>query len=290
MKVLLTGAGGLLASAIVREFTKSAEIYAVSRRDLDIADEASALRLVESITPDVIINCAAYNLVDRAETDRDVALRTNAAGPRVLMRASVAVGAILVHYGTDFVFDGDSDRPYVETDATNPRGVYAWSKMLGEWFALESPRAYVLRTESLFGLPNEDGSRQGSLDFLIGKILGGGAVPVFVDRTITPAYTTDLARATRALVEDGAAFGVYHGVNSGAVSWVDIASEAARLLGKPLNLEALTLESANLAAPRPRYSALSNEKLRAIGIDMPSWQDALGRFFAERTGRTPPTG
>ena len=283
MRVLLTGAGGLLAAAIAREFAQSAQVHGVSRRHLDVTDETAVLDLVRSFNPQVIINCAAYNLVDRAEIERDTALRVNAAGPRALMRASVAVGAILVHYGTDFVFDGTSNRPYLETDPVNPRGVYAWSKMLGEWFALEGPRTYVLRTESLFGIPGEAGARQGSLDFLISKILACGPVPVFVDRTVSPAFTADIAHATRTLIASGAAYGVYHCVNAGAVSWVDVATEAARLLNRPLTVEPITLESANLPAPRPRYSALSTDKLGAAGIVMPSWRDALARFFSERT-------
>ena len=170
-----------------------------------------------------------------------------------------------MHYGTDFVFDGESDRPYVEDDRPNPRSAYGVSKLLGEWFALDHPRAYVLRVESLFGEPGPDGSRQGSLKGILVRLRAGEPLPVFVDRTVSPGYTTDIAAATRALVERGAPPGVYHCVNAGATSWADIAAEAARLLGVPIDMKPITLESVALPARRPKYSALSNGQARRGG-------------------------
>ena len=105
-------------------------------------------------------------------------------------------------------------------------------------------------------------------------------MPVFVDRTVSPSYTTDVARATRVLLESGAPPGLYHCVNSGAATWAEIAGEAARLLGQPLQMKPITLESAALKAPRPRYCALANDRLAAAGIAMPDWRDALARYLA----------
>ena len=133
----------------------------------------------------------------------------------------------------------------------------------------------MLRVESLFGEPGPDGSRQGSLKGILVRLRAGEPLPVFVDRTVSPGYTTDIAAATRALVDGGAPPGLYHCVNSGATSWADIAAEAARLLGVPIDMKPITLESVALPARRPKYSALSNAKLAAAGIAMPTWQDAL---------------
>ncbi len=190
------------------------------------------------------------------------------------------VGATLVHYSTDFVFDGETDRPYTEEDRPNPRGLYAASKLLGDWFARDAPRAYVLRVESLFGDPGPAGGRRGSLAAIVDRIRSGAEVPVFVDRTVSPGYTADIAAATRALVEGSVPPGLYNCVNAGAASWAEIAEEAARLVGCPLRMKPLTLESAALTAPRPRYCALSPAKLAAAGIVMPPWQDALGRYLS----------
>ncbi len=279
MRVLITGARGLLGAAIAREFTRLAEVHAFARQDLDVTDETAVTNAVARVNPDLLVNCAAYNNVDGAEQEPDAALRVNAFGVLTLARAAVRHGATLVHYSTDFVFDGETDRPYTEEDRPNPRGLYAASKLLGDWFARDAPRAYVLRVESLFGDPGPDGGRRGSLASIVDRIRSGAEVPVFVDRTVSPGYTADIAAATRALVEGSVPPGLYHCVNAGAASWAEIAEEAARLVGRPLRMKPLTLESAALTAPRPRYCALSPAKLAAAGIVMPPWQDALGRYL-----------
>ena len=151
MKILVTGSAGQLASAIVREFWGVADVLALSRAQLDIADSRAVSDRVRAEKPDVIVNCAAYNDVDGAEGEPAASLTANAFGVRTLGRAAGEIGASFVHYSTDFVFDGRASRPYSEEDAPNPLGVYASSKLIGEWFALEVPRALVLRVESLFG-------------------------------------------------------------------------------------------------------------------------------------------
>lgn len=281
MRVLVTGAGGLLAAAIVREFEAAGgTLVALRRADLDITRPEQVQKAIAGARPDLVVNCAAFNDVDGAEADAAAALRLNAFAVRSLASSARHAGARLVHYSTDFVFDGEETRPYVEDDPPNPRSAYGASKLLGEWFALEHPDAYVLRVEALFGEPGPGGSRTGSLRAIVTGIRAGEPTPVFVDRTITPGYTTDIAAATRALVMRRAAPGLYHCVNSGPTTWADVAAEAARLLGAPLQMKPITLESVSLPAPRPKFSALANARLAAAGISMPTWQDALARHLA----------
>lgn len=279
MRVVVTGARGRLGSDIVREFSTDCDVRPLDRQALDLTDYHAVEQRLHEMHPDVIINCAAFNDVDGAQDRVVEALGVNAFAVLALSRAAQAVGCRLIHYSTDFVFDGESDRPYTEADSPSPRSSYGLSKLLGEWFALEGTRAHILRVESLFGHVTE---RRGSLDGILSNVLEEQEVPVFVDRTVSPSYTVDVAKATRALIERDVPRGVYHCVNSGAVTWKQIAEEVARLLGRPLRIKPLTLESARLKAPRPRYCALSNAKLAAAGIRMPGWEDALARYLESR--------
>ena len=281
MRIMITGAGGLLAAAVIREFEAAGDTtIPLRRKDLDITRPEAVAQAIGAARPDLVVNCAAFNDVDGAEGDATGALALNAFAVRSLARAARRTGSGFVHYGTDFVFDGDQNRPYAEDDPPNPRSTYAASKLLGEWFALEHPGAFVLRVESLFGEPGPGGSRTGSLRGILARIRAGEPTPVFVDRTVTPGYTTDIAAATRALVQRGAPPGIYHCVNSGPTTWAEIAAETARLLELPLRMVPITLDSVALRARRPKFSALSNGKLAAAGIAMPPWQDALKRHLA----------
>ena len=278
MRVLLTGSRGLLGAAIQREFQADA-VVALDRRTLDITDDRAVSTAIADARPDVVVNCAAYNNVDRAEDEPVAALNTNAFGLHSVGRAASDAGAVLVHFSSDFVFDGETERPYTEADEPNPRSVYAASKLLGEWFALACPRAYVLRVESLFGQHGREGTRRGSVASIVNGILEGAEVPVFVDRVVSPTYTTDVARAVRGLVESRAPAGLYHCVNTGHATWKEIAERVACLLDRPLRVRPLTLATAGLRARRPRYCALSNVKLAAAGFEMRTWEAAIEAFL-----------
>jgi len=288
MRVLVVGAAGHLGSAVASYFAASADVTATRRADLDITDHRAVEATILRLRPDAVINCAAYTAVDRAEDEPMEALDVNAFAVRVLASAARSVGAAFVHYSTDFVFDGTGDRPYTEDDRPNPRSTYACSKLIGEWFARDAGRHYVVRVESVFGAPAAaETARRTSVDRIVDGILSGRAVPVFVDRTVSPSYGFDVAAATRALLERQAPPGLYHCVSSGACTWEELAIEVGRQLGLVPRLERLRLEDAKLRAERPRYCALSNARLAAAGAAMPRWQDAIGRYLATR--RPPPS-
>ena len=274
--VLVTGARGQLAGAIVDEYKNDARVCAYARQDLDISDFDAVMARVEADRPDAIINCAAYNNVDLAEDEPDKALNANAFGVRVLARAAQRSGATLVHYSTDFVFDGRAGRPYVEEDPPNPQSVYAQSKLLGEWFALEAPRAFVLRVESLFGGPNA----KSSIDRIAQAVGEGREAKVFRDRVVSPSYVVDVASATRALLERGEP-GLYHCVGTGHANWYEVGLEIARVMGKEreARLQPVSVADVSLRAARPQFAALANAKLSRV-VPVPTWQDALRRYLA----------
>jgi dTDP-4-dehydrorhamnose reductase len=280
MRVAVVGSRGQLGAAIVHEFAPDHEVIALDRASLDVTAFADVERALERIAPELVVNCAAYNAVDAAE-DRPVdALQVNALAVRSLARASRAAGAKLVHYGSDFVFDGAATEPYSETDAPNPKSVYAASKLLGEWFAADAPCAYVLRVESLFGGAPGGPAPRGSVAAIVDALRAGRPVRVFSDRTVSPTYIPDAARATRELIERNAAPGLYHCVSSGCCTWLEFAREAARTLGVGPQLEAVKMADVPMRAVRPLYCALSNAKLAAAGIELRSWQAALADYLA----------
>ena len=268
MKVMIVGAAGQLGAAVVHEWSAHADVIGLARGDLDITDRAAVLARAASDAPDVIVNCVAYNQVDAAEDDPVGALRVNMLGVQALAGAAADAGAVFVHYSTDFVFDGLTDRPYTEADQPNPRSVYGVSKRLGEWMAADAPRHYVLRVESLFGrAPN--GASRGSATSICARIAAGETVPVFVDRTVSPTHVMDAAAATRAIVERALPYGLYHCVNSGCCTWKEFAETAARFLGRQPRLQPVLFDSVTLRAPRPKYCALSNAKLASLGVGLP---------------------
>jgi dTDP-4-dehydrorhamnose reductase len=280
MRVAVIGAQGQLGAAIVHEFSPFHRVTPLAHGDLDIADEEAVAATLGRLRPEAIINCAAFNDVDGSEARPVDALNVNAFGVRALAAAAAAVGAILVHYSSDFVFDGRTTSPYREDDRPNPRSVYAASKLLGEWFAGDAPRAYVLRVESLFGRAPGGRPAKGSVAGIYQKLKAGAEVRVFADRTVSPTYVADGASATRRLLDAGAPAGVYHCVNSGHCTWLEFATELARQLQVEPRIVAIRMADMPLRAERPQYCALANEKLRAVGIGMPMWQDALTRYVA----------
>jgi dTDP-4-dehydrorhamnose reductase len=283
-RLLLTGVRGQLGAAVASGFGDW-DVVAHTSASLDITDAAAVAAAVTAAQPGVVINCAAYNDVDGAEDRPALALALNAFAVRSLARAAEACGATLVHYSSDFVFDGEArTEPYREEDPPSPRSNYAASKLLGEWFALDAPRAFVLRVESLFGTPDGWSGRRGSLEMIARGLQRGDEVPVFGDRIVSPSYIHDIAAATRHLVESGAAPGLYHCANSGMATWETIARELAALIGVEPKLRVTSSDMVRFRASRPRFSALSSARLARAGFAMPEWRDALVRWLASRGG------
>ena len=286
MRTVVVGSQGQLGTAIVHDFSSGHDVVALDRAALDVTRPDDVSALMARLRPDVIINCAAYNAVDAAEEHPIEALEANAFAVRSLARASRAANAALVHYSTDFVFDGTAATPSTESDRPNPRSTYAASTLLGEWFAEDALRPYVLRVESLFGRAPGGRPAKGSVESIVENLLAGRSQKVFADRTITPTSVIDAAHATRELLERQAPAGVYHCVNSGACTWVDLAREAARLLSVEARVEEVRMADVKLRAARPLFCVLSNAKLAAAGVVMPPWQDALARYLESRVANT----
>lgn len=282
MTVVVVGAAGMLGAVTVREWRNHGhDVIALTRSELNVTNAQDVRDVLVALAPDIVINCTAYNRVDDAEDDPSTALAVNTWAVRSMARAAGEAGAVFVHYSTDFVFDGVTDRPYAETDTPNPQSAYGMSKLLGEWFASDAGRHYILRVESLFG----GSASRSTIDRMLDAMRAGREVQAFSDRIVSPSHVDDVARATRHLVTADAPVGVYHCVNSGYASWLEVAQSLRDLAGIPhAEIRGTRAGDVGLKARRPQFAALSNTKLIETSVPMPWWREALSRHLGA-TGR-----
>lgn len=290
-RVLVAGANGQLARALMTAAPAGTECIGVTRADLDITDGNAVVATIERLRPNAVINGAAYNLVDKAESEgmRD-ALEINALGVACLGKSCRDAEIPLVHFSTDFVFDGEKRTPYTEDDATRPLSVYGASKLAGENIALAaSPRNFAIRVCRLFGPSTAEGagsSKKPSGNFPLLMLRLGQerqSVRVVNDQVGTPSYTPDLAPAVWQLL-NGAEGGLFQLCNAGEVSFADYARTIFRLANIECEVIGLSSEEYGAPARRPKYSTLSNEKAHALGVTpLRHWQDALAEFIRQVT-------
>jgi len=272
MKVLITGAKGMLGQDMVAEFQRrDYEVHAADHKILDITDIQAVRAAITALKPDIVVNCAAYTDVDKAESEPEIAMRVNGLGPRNLALACEATGAVLLHISTDYVFDGEKEGPYEIWDTPNPINVYGKSKLWGENYVRSlMHRYFIVRTSWLFG--------KGGRNFVTTMLelaKRGGPIRVVNDQRGCPTYTVDLARACADLVESGC-FGVYHVTNQGATTWYEFAREIFRCAGIQVDLEAVTSDQFPRPAKRPKNSELYSFPLREIlEWEIRNWRQGL---------------
>lgn len=276
MTVLVIGAAGQLGQAMVTRLRRTHQVTAWGRADVDLRNHRAVREAIARLAPEAVVNCAGYNNVDQAEDEQLLAFDVNAMVVGTLARAAAAAGAVFIHYSTDFVFAGTATAAYTEEDLPEPRSVYAQSKLVGEWLAADAPQHYVLRVESLFGGP----LRRSSIDRIVDAVRTGNRAPVFVDRVVSPSFVTDVAEASAFILETRPARGVYHCVNTGHATWMDVGRAIVTTLGGPDSaLKPVSVNDVQLRAPRPQFAALNNQKLARAGFAMPTWQDAIARYL-----------
>jgi dTDP-4-dehydrorhamnose reductase len=277
-RALITGAGGLLGKEIARVFRGGGfEVLETDLADLDVTDPAACRKAVSSARPGVVVHCAAYTAVDRAESEEKAAFAVNEGGTRNIAAACRESGAVVVTFGSDYVFDGKLDRPYREDDAVHPLSVYGKSKLAAEASLREAgPDHLLVRTQWLYGPGGKN-----FIGTILDKARKGDALKVASDQTGCPTFTWDLAAATLRLVEAGAR-GTVHFSNEGETNWFELARFAIdreRLSGVTL-LPAATRDLP-YPAPRPAYSVLSKEKYRGITGKSPRpWDVAVDEFLS----------
>jgi dTDP-4-dehydrorhamnose reductase len=282
--ILLTGASGQVGWELRRTLAALGDVVAPSRAELDLARPDSLREVVRALAPALIVNPAAYTGVDAAEREPDLARAINAAAPGVLAEEAAHLGAPLVHFSTDYVFDGAKRTPYDEEDTPNPLSAYGESKLAGERLARERcTRAMVIRVAALFGIARSAG--KGGTNFvetMLRAAAAGRPLRVVVDQTTGPSYTVHVARSVWRLVA-GAPAGTYHVTAHGQTTWYDFAREIFRREGLTPALTGVSAAEFGAPAKRPAYSVLGHRALRALGHpEPPAWMDGLDAYLAER--------
>jgi len=292
MRILLTGAKGQLGFESMRSLAVLGEVIAVDRDSCDLTNESTLRKVIHDCRPDVIVNAAAYTAVDRAESEAQIALLVNARAPSILAEEADAIGALLVHYSTDYVFDGTSTEAYTEADAPNPINVYGASKWQGETAVAAKRRHLILRTSWVLGAHGANFAKT-----MLRLARERSTLNVVADQFGTPTSAALLADATAHVIrryqaendrQNAFPFGTYHLVASGETNWCDYArfviAEAQRLgqtfKAGPDAIRAITTSDYPTPARRPANSRMSNSKFfETFGLRLPPWQDGVGHIL-----------
>lgn len=283
MRIAVLGAHGQLGRDIVPRL--AGEVVVLTRADADLADPASVRAKLTALKPDVVVNCAAYNFVDKAEAEPDAAFRVNADGVRHLADVCRESGAYLVHVSTDYVFGLEEARakPLTETDPPGPVSAYGLSKLTGEyWARMRCPNGLVVRTCGLYGVWGSGGKGGNFVETMLRVAGQGKPLRVVADQRCGPTYTADLADALVTLIGKRVT-GLVHATSAGDCSWHEFAAEIFRQSGVTADLTAISSAEFGAPARRPGYSVLACDRLTGAGVAMRPWKDALAAYLRERT-------
>jgi dTDP-4-dehydrorhamnose reductase len=276
MKVLVTGAGGMLGRDVVLAAANAGhQVDALTHTDLDVTDPKRVSERFEWERPDAVINCAAWTDVDGAEAAEAEAMGVNGTGAGHVSAAAAQVGATVVYVSSDYIFDGSKGTPYVEVDEPAPLSAYGRTKLAGEEAtAAASPRHFVVRSSWLFGIGGGN-----FVETMLQLATDHGEVLVVRDQVASPTYTWHLASGLVRLIE-GSAWGIHHMAAAGECSWYEFAREIFDQAKVECRVLSATTEMLGRPAPRPPYSALATQREHAILL--PSWRDGLAGYLAQR--------
>lgn len=278
MKVLVTGYNGQLGYDVVREGEKQGfEMVGTTSSDLDITDEQAVKKYVQISKPDAIIHCAAYTAVDKAEDDREACWNVNVAGTRYLATAAHQLDAKFIYISTDYVFDGQGDAPFKETDSPKPIGYYGQTKFEGENIVKQLlDEWFIVRISWVFGINGNN-----FIKTMLRLSETRNQLNVVNDQYGSPTYTADLANLLIQMVQTNK-YGIYHASNEGFCNWAEFARGVFKQAGKNVEVQGISTEEYPTRAVRPKNSRMSKQKLVDAGFEaLPDWQDAVARYLKE---------
>ena len=282
MRVLLIGYRGQLGSDLQTVFAAD-DLVLATQEQMRVEDPTQVDAMIGQVRPDLILNCAAFHRVDDCEEFAERAFEVNVFGVRNLAVAAARADATLVHFSTDYVFDGPRRTPYTETDLPCPKCLYGVSKLAGE-FLLQSmwPKHFLFRVSGLYGYAGSREKGTNFVEMMIGLARQGKPIRVVDDQVLTPTSTMDVARTVHFLAGTDC-YGLYHLTNAGECSWYEFAKAIFEYAGLRPDLTPVTSDAFPTRARRPNYSVLDNQHLRNAGFsDVPHWREALQRYIAGR--------
>jgi dTDP-4-dehydrorhamnose reductase len=282
MKIVLIGANGQLGSDLKR-ILDSANLVCLTHQDIEVTDYEKVSRVIKSHSPDILINTSAYHKVDECEGNPERSFQVNALGVRNLALTCKECGSTLVHFSTDYIFNGRKKEPYIEEDIPNPLNVYGISKLAGEYFAKYIlDRYFLIRTSGLFGIAGARGKGGNFIETMLKLADQKKEIKVVEDQVFSPTYTLDLARKIKELIST-TSYGTYHITNRGCCSWYEFAEKIFQLSGIEVNLKKTRSREFAAPADRPKYSVLGNYNLEKMGRDdLQTWNEALEDYLERR--------
>jgi dTDP-4-dehydrorhamnose reductase len=281
-RALITGGAGQLATDL-RQALGSGDVVSLDHRALEITDDDAVERALAAAEPRLVFNCAAFHKVDAAEGEEDTAAAVNVRAVKRLAERCAERGAKLVHFSTNYVFDGEAERPYSERDLPRPQSVYALSKLGGEHAALAyAPQALVVRTAGLYGLTGSASKGGNFVQRVLARARAGEAIRMVADQRLAPTFTADLAGWVVAAV-DADAQGLLHLTNAGSCSWHEFTLAILRKAGLDTPVEAVETERRPGTAARPLNGVLALDEASSLGIEPRDWSDAL-RDYLDQAG------
>ena len=285
MKIALIGADGQLGTDIYDHFKKNGlDITGLTQEDIEVCDKNSCNSVLLRLKPDLVINTAAYNLVDASEDQISTAFDVNAAGVRNLAETCLEIDAAMMHFSTDFVFGGyEKNSPFTEEDCPSPVSIYGISKLAGELvLKYMLKKYYIIRISGLYGHAGSLGKGYNFVELMLEMAKNDKKIEVVDDQVLTPTSSSDVTEKLFELIQTEK-YGTYHMTNTGSCSWFEFASEIFDLAGLRPDLQPISSEKFASRAKRPSYSVLDNTNLRNIGIkDMRHWKEALSDYIRQR--------
>ena len=281
MKILIIGKTGQLGSVLIQDaLTLGHSVFAPTKQELDISDEVAFLNAMELYLPEIVINTAAFHNVPLCEVEPLKAFQLNCIAVKKMAEISNDFNAWFVSFSTDYVFGGEKQKPYIESDVPNPLQIYGLSKLAGEYATLSYEKSIIIRTCGLYGLHGAMSKGGNFVDNRIKDSKQNARIEISNDQTVSPTYAGDLSKAVLQLsAHPSKESGIYHLVNEGYCTWYEFTKEIFKILDTDVELVPVDRKGKTGKMRRPLFSSLKNEKAARLGISLPYWKEGLNQYL-----------